>query len=62
MLTVIKRAYQQQLLMTANVDIIVAQSLQPMQWLLQSRLRNGLTVSNDELTELIALASRALLK
>lgn len=62
MLTVIKRAYQQQLLMTANVDIIVAQSLQPMQWLLQSRLRNGLTVSNDELTELIALASRALFK
>lgn len=62
MLTVIKRAYQQQLLMTANVDIIVAQSLQPMQWLLQARLRNGLTVSNDELTELIALASRALFK
>ena len=62
MLTVIKRAYQQQLLMTANVDIIVAQSLQPMQWLVQARLRNGLTVSNDELTELIALASRALFK
>ena len=62
MLTVIKQAYQQQLLTTANVDIIVAQALQPMQWLMQSRLRNNLSVSEDELNTLIQLATRALFK
>ncbi|WP_270324111.1 TetR/AcrR family transcriptional regulator [Weissella confusa] len=61
-LTVIKQAYQQQLLTTANVDIIVAQALQPMQWLMQSRLRNNLSVSEDELNTLIQLATRALFK
>ena len=62
MLTVIKRAYQADLLTTSNVDIIVAQSLQPLQWLMQSRAQNGLSVTEEEVTVLITLAERALFK
>jgi|GEM_PF-2492387 len=62
MLTVIKRAYQADMLTTSNVDIIVAQSLQPLQWLMQSRTQNGLSVSEEEVALLITLAERALFK
>ena len=62
LLTVITQAYRQKLLVTGSVDLIVAQTIQPMQWLLQSRIQNGLTVSDAEIEEFITMATRAIFK
>ncbi|WP_419153652.1 TetR/AcrR family transcriptional regulator [Weissella viridescens] len=62
MLTVIKRAYLQKQLMTDNVDLIVAQALEPLQWLYQARAQHQVKVQTIELDELIAMATRAIFK
>ncbi|APS41694.1 MULTISPECIES: TetR/AcrR family transcriptional regulator [Weissella] len=62
LLAVITQAYRQRLLVTGSVDLIVAQTIQPMQWLLQSRIQNGLTVSDAEVEEFIVMATGAIFK
>ena len=62
LLAVITQAYRQRLLVTGSVDLIVAQTIQPMQWLLQSRIQNGMTVSDAEVEEFIVMATGAIFK
>ncbi|MBM7617039.1 AcrR family transcriptional regulator [Weissella uvarum] len=62
MLTVIKRAYQADQLVTHNVDLIVAQALQPLQWLYQVRAQHQVPVTAAELDQLIGMATRAIFK
>lgn len=62
MLLVIKRAYQARRLQTANLDLLVAQGLYPLEWLLESRLQHGLTVKQTEIDTLIQMAQRAIFR
>jgi hypothetical protein len=62
LLTIITQAYRQHKLVTGSIDLIVAQTIQPMQWLLQSRIQNKLTISEEEVTEFIMMAKRAIFK
>ncbi|AIG65641.1 TetR/AcrR family transcriptional regulator [Weissella tructae] len=60
MMAVIKQAYEQNKLRTKNVDLIVAQALQPLQWLLQTRAQHKATVRVEEVDALIEMAQRAI--
>ena len=62
LLSIITQAYRQKKLVTGSVDLIVAQTIQPMQWLLQSRIQNQLTVSDEEIADFIMMAKRAIFK
>lgn len=62
LLSIITQAYRQNKLVTGSIDLIVAQTIQPMQWLLQSRIQNQLTVSDEEVAEFIMMAKRAIFK
>ena len=60
MMAVIKHAYEQNKLRTKNVDLIVAQALQPLQWLLQTRAQHSAKVQVEEVDALIEMAQRAI--
>lgn len=60
MMAVIKQAYEQNKLRTKNVDLIVAQALQPLQWLLQTRAQHNAKVQVEEVDALIEMAQRAI--
>ena len=60
MMAVVKQAYEQNKLRTKNVDLIVAQALQPLQWLLQTRARHQAGVQVEEVDALIEMAQRAI--
>jgi len=60
MMAVIKQAYEQNKLRTKNVDLIVAQALQPLQWLLQTRAQHNAKVQVEEIDALIEMAQRAI--
>lgn len=60
MMAVIKQAYEQNKLRTKNVDLIVAQALQPLQWLLQTRAQHKAGVRVEEVDALIEMAQRAI--
>lgn len=60
MMAVIKQAYEQNKLRTKNVDLIVAQALQPLQWLLQTRAQHKAIVQVEEVDALIEMAQRAI--
>lgn len=62
LLSIITQAYRHNKLVTGSIDLIVAQTIQPMQWLLQSRIQNQLTVSDEEVAEFIMMAKRAIFK
>ncbi|GAK30275.1 TetR family transcriptional regulator [Weissella oryzae SG25] len=60
-LTVLKLAQKQQQLRTDNVDIIVAQVIQPLFWLITERQRLAVTISDDEIATFIDMAEHAIL-
>lgn len=60
MMAVIKQAYEKNKLRTKNVDLIVAQALQPLQWLLQTRAQHKAGVQVEEVDALIEMAQRAI--
>lgn len=62
MMAVIKAAYQADGLQTGNVDLLLAQGLYPLEWLLESRLQHGLSVQQDEIDTLIKMAERAIFR
>lgn len=60
-LTILKLAQKQQQLRTDNVDLIVAQVIQPLFWLITERQRQSVNVSDDEITAFIDMAEHAIL-
>lgn len=59
-LWMIGQAQQAGRLRTKNLDLIVAQVIQPMFWLITERQRNNLTIDAEEIKTFVAMGQRAI--